>query len=122
MADEFGKREALSGEAVQPAELDLDVRQQELRITWGDGARTAFPAVMLRKNCPCATCRTEREKQRKATLPILSQTSSGPVTMTGGHLVGSYALQVEWSDGHSTGIYDFRLLRAMHEEGGQKGE
>jgi DUF971 family protein len=117
MTDEFRNREDLTPEQIQPTGLDLDVQQQELRITWADGVQSTFSAAMLRKNCPCATCRTEREKQSKAVLPILSQSSSGPITITGGHLVGSYALQIEWSDGHNTGIYDFRLLRAFHESG-----
>ena len=27
--------------------------------------------------------------------------------------VGRYALQIDWSDGHSTGIYPFRRLREL---------
>ena len=27
-------------------------------------------------------------------------------------LVGQYAIQIDWSDGHSTGLYNFRDLRA----------
>ena len=29
--------------------------------------------------------------------------------------VGRYALQIHWSDGHSTGIYPFRRLRELAE-------
>jgi DUF971 family protein len=28
-------------------------------------------------------------------------------------LVGNYALRITWGDGHSAGIYDFDLLRAL---------
>ena len=28
------------------------------------------------------------------------------------HLVGQYAIQIDWSDNHTTGIYNFRDLRA----------
>jgi ATP-binding protein involved in chromosome partitioning len=31
--------------------------------------------------------------------------------------VGNYAIQVNWSDGHSTGIYSFESLRAFGERG-----
>jgi len=27
--------------------------------------------------------------------------------------VGNYALSLNWADGHSTGIYSFRMLRAL---------
>ena len=30
--------------------------------------------------------------------------------------VGRYALQFLWTDGHSTGIYPFRMLRRLAEE------
>jgi DUF971 family protein len=28
-------------------------------------------------------------------------------------LVGSYAIRIDWSDGHDTGIYTFEYLRAI---------
>lgn len=28
-------------------------------------------------------------------------------------LVGAYAIQFDWSDGHNTGIFDFRFLRSL---------
>ena len=31
--------------------------------------------------------------------------------------VGRYALQIAWSDGHDSGIYPFRRLRALAEGG-----
>jgi DUF971 family protein len=34
------------------------------------------------------------------------------VRAKGIELVGQYAMSIEWSDGHSTGIYNFRDLRA----------
>lgn len=96
-----------------PINLDLDLKQQVLRVTWADGVTSNLPMTLLRKHCPCASCRTEREKQGKSLLPILQSAPSGEIEATGGHLVGNYALQIDWSDGHNTGIYDFRLLRAL---------
>lgn len=108
----------LRPEQYRPAGLDLAIAEQELRIQWADGTASRFSARFLRHNCPCAACRTEREKQAesKALLPVLSpaQAAAASATCTGGHLVGNYALQLDWSDGHSSGIYDFRLLRSWH--------
>ena len=96
-----------------PVSLDLDLKGQVLEIGWADGVRSKFPLVFLRKNCPCATCRTEREKQSKTVLPILSAAPPTKMEATGGHTVGNYAIQIDWSDGHNSGIYDFRLLRSL---------
>ena len=35
------------------------------------------------------------------------------VTVRRAELVGNYALQIVWEDGHNTGLYDFGLLRRL---------
>jgi len=92
------------GDACRPAEMDLDLGRQELRIRWFDGREAVYPAAFLRNRCPCAACRTERERQSRTLLPVLSGAQSQPARAVGGHTVGNYALAIEWSDGHDTGI------------------
>lgn len=87
-----------------------------LRITWADHVTTEYPAAFLRKHCPCASCRTDRDARDRSLLPILGAAPKGELRIVGGHLVGNYALQLDWSDGHNTGIFDFRLLRALGSE------
>ncbi|MCH7721653.1 MAG: DUF971 domain-containing protein, partial [Planctomycetes bacterium] len=72
--------------------------------------------------CPCATCRTECEQRSESPT---EQRSGSPMSLTilktdprnlratGAQLVGRYAIQFEWSDGHNTGIFDFRFLRSL---------
>ena len=96
-----------------PSDLKLKRREQELHVTWPDGPAVVFPAAMLRAECPCATCRTEREERSTQLLPILKQATSEKIELTGAQLVGNYAVQLIWSDGHSTGIFDFRFLREL---------
>jgi len=99
-----------------PLDLQLD-RVGGLSITWSDGLKATIPLGRLRAACPCATCRHERHEREQAVggLPILG--ASGSVTamtqVQNAELVGHYALRVYWEDGHSTGIYDFRLLREL---------
>lgn len=100
----------------RPNDLDLDLGNQKLTIAWSDGQQSEFTATELRRYCPCALCRTEREKQQRTLLPILTREQAATATITGGHLAGHYAIELEWSDGHNAGIYDFRLLRALHDE------
>ena len=116
MSESFYRDESLTPEQYRPVGLDLAIAEQELRISWADGVNSVFPLTFLRRHCPCATCRTEREKQSTSLLPIMSeaQAKASSATTTSGHLVGNYAIQLDWSDGHSTGIYDFKLLRSLH--------
>ncbi len=85
----------------------------ELAIEWNDGHRGRHLLETLRAECPCASCRAEAETERGATLlPILIP---GKFTLQEIKLVGSYAIQLLWGDGHQTGIYTFQFLRDLCE-------
>jgi DUF971 family protein len=100
----------------QPLEIDLD-RTRSLRIRWSDGRTTELSLVELRRNCPCATCRAEREERSKNPLHVVHRTvnEADLVTARDAQLVGRYALTIVWNDGHGTGIYDFGMLRRLAE-------
>ncbi len=99
-----------------PVDLHLD-RRDGLSVKWKDGRTSRFPLAFLRKNCPCATCRTEREQPRPAatgrSLTILPANIDRAAQFATAELVGHYAIRIVWADGHSTGIYDFRYLRMI---------
>ena len=101
---------------VTPADLKVKLAEQELRIEWQDGKKTVYPLVKLRQLCPCAECRSERKAQAKTLLPVLKSDPPKVVRATGAELAGRYAIKFTWSDGHNTGIYDFRTLRAWASE------
>jgi DUF971 family protein len=101
--------------ATQPVEIDLD-RQRELRIRWADGAETVLPLPKLRRACPCAACRQEREdhdRGGKLTIVPQRQAADAMVRADTAELVGNYALRIRWADGHDTGIYGFAFLRSI---------
>ena len=97
----------------RPVDLKLKLAEQRLIVQWQDGHRSVFDAATLRRNCPCAACRTERDKRARTALPILSVGANVDLKLAGAELVGQYALKLRWSDGHDTGIYDYRLLRSL---------
>ena len=87
--------------------------ETELRIDWDDSHESRFTLRALRDNCPCASCKHENESGGGAVLlPILTP---GQYELKGIELVGSYALQLTWGDGHRTGIYSYELLRRICE-------
>lgn len=94
--------------------INLHLKKTEaLLITWGDGHQSVLPLRFLRKYCPCAGCQGERDLLGRTMMPIVSTVHDGPITATGGELVGNYAMRIEWSDGHAAGIYTFAYLRQL---------
>jgi DUF971 family protein len=85
------------------------VSPAELMIVWADGHETRFPAPVLRRECPCASCRDEMTGTR-ILLPMHVPDS---LELRRVELVGQYALQFEWTDGHHTGIFSFDFLREL---------
>ena len=82
-----------------------------LRIEWSDEAETEFSARELRNLCPCANCVDEHTGRQRY------DRSSTPAEIETRHvsLVGHYALAIGFSDGHDTGIFTYRQLRAAGE-------
>ena len=80
-----------------------------LGIRWADGVESVYDVRELRLACACAKCVDEwtgEERLDPAGVPEDVQ----PVKI---EPVGRYAIQIEWSDGHATGIYPFRRLREL---------
>ena len=95
-----------------PTSLHLK-KTEALDLTWSDGRTVVFPLPFLRKHCPCAGCKGERDLLGRQLLPVLKTTFDGPITATGGQLVGNYAMRITFSDGHDTGIYSWRYLHEL---------
>jgi DUF971 family protein len=89
------------------------VENKSLEITWDDNKRDLLDLKLLRKLCPCATCLAERDKQSKMYIPIFSKNQT---TIKSINQVGKYAIQIIWSDGHSTGIYEYPFLKNLTEK------
>jgi DUF971 family protein len=85
-----------------------------IEIVWSDGTRAVYPPRLLRDACPCATCRERRaEPTKPALLPVLKPEEVAPLAITGMRPVGQYAYAIEFSDGHSSGIYTLEYLREL---------
>jgi len=99
-----------------PLRLDLD-KARHLAIDWKDGRKCLYPLELLRKMCPCAACKGIREEQERnpTRLRVLASHHEGPLTVLNAELVGGYALRIDWSDQHGTGIYSFEYLRKLCE-------
>lgn len=115
-----------------PVRLDLK-KDEKLEIDWQDGRRCVYSISLLRAMCPCAQCKVVRESSqaaggsstltstapgapaggKKSRLSILPGNYAKPLAAVGAELVGNYALRIDWSDDHGSGIYSFQYLREI---------
>ncbi|MFQ5698979.1 MAG: DUF971 domain-containing protein [Myxococcota bacterium] len=92
-----------------------EIRQDgpgHLQIEWADGTCHRYPVRALRLACPCARCveeMTGRPLLREEDVPA----DVRPIRITP---VGLYAIAIQWSDGHDTGIYTFEWLRTLGQQ------
>lgn len=100
----------------QDAHVPSRIEQHDARtlaIGWADGAESLIDVRALRLACACANCVDEWSGA-----PLLDPTDiPADVTPRGIQSVGRYAIQIEWSDGHDTGIYPFERLRGLADDG-----
>lgn len=94
---------------VTPAKIHADRPSRVLQIEWRDGHRTDYGFDDLRWLCPCALCRGEGGMP--GWLDSNPTLTPAQTTMIDVRLVGSYAIQPTWGDGHATGFYGFANLR-----------
>ena len=87
----------------------------ELAILWSDGMESYLPLERFRRACPCAMCGGEPDVLGNLVRPDVSYTASS-FELVGWQIVGGYALQPRWADGHGTGLYSFQYLRRLTAE------
>ncbi|MGA2569427.1 MAG: DUF971 domain-containing protein [Terracidiphilus sp.] len=119
-AREKGENRPLAHIAVTPEKVRVLLTEGKgLEIDWVDGHKSAWSFAWLREACPCATCVEERKAEgRKPGQPKPKPTAvlpmyTPPPKPASAHAVGRYAIQFNWLDGHSGGIYSWEYLRRM---------
>jgi DUF971 family protein len=83
-----------------------------LAIAWNDGTESLLPLELLRRACPCASCGGEPDVLGNIERPDVLY-SAESFTLRSYQLVGGYALQPVWGDGHGTGLYAFSFLQRL---------
>jgi DUF971 family protein len=104
-----------------PVALAKHQQGREIEIHWTDGLVQRLAARELRQACPCATCREKRSAKRSPhpagkslpPLTVLSDADLAPMTVQGMAPVGGYAYNIQFSDGHASGLFTFEHLRGL---------
>src|SRR3990172_13416029 len=88
----------------QPTEIKLHQKSRVLEVSFADGKTFHLPCEFLRVYSPSAEVRGHGPGQE------VLQVEKKHVEITKIEPVGSYAIQLTFSDGHDTGIYSWDLL------------
>ncbi len=84
----------------------------EIAIVWEDGTETYISMDKLRAASPSAENTGERDLLGKV-YGGTNQTDFSGVTVRTWRMMGGYAVQFDFSDGHCTGIYPYDYLRTL---------
>jgi DUF971 family protein len=106
---------------IQPESIARD-GDSAILIKWTDGRTTRWSASALRAACPCATCREKKradmgevaDSTKPMMLPVLKPAEAQPLAITSMRPTGSYAYNIAFSDGHSSGLFPLGLLYEGH--------
>ncbi len=98
-----------------PKGITLNKTEGYLEIVWNiDDEVSQYPLPQLREACPCVECRgghaymtPQYDPDNLLTIPLTPARSYGVAALD---LVGNYAIQPTWDDGHQTGIYTWEYL------------
>ncbi|MHB0984568.1 MAG: gamma-butyrobetaine hydroxylase family protein [Sulfuricella sp.] len=94
----------LDGKTPLPTEIKLHQKSRLLEIAFSDGKRYQLPCEFLRVYSPSAEVRGHGPGQE------VLQVGKKNVEITDVQPVGSYAVQLVFSDGHDSGLYSWDYL------------
>ena len=89
-------------------------KSKGVKIDWKDGHHSEYELVYLRDKCPCAGCTgahgtPPRQPEAATPFPMFK----AALKMLAVEPVGNYAIRINWSDGHNSGIYSFEHFREI---------
>jgi DUF971 family protein len=86
----------------------------EFALLFGDGVEVYLSLPLVRRACPCAVCQGEPDALGRVVRPKVEY-GARSFELARFELVGGYALQMFWADGHNSGIFSFAYLRKLGE-------
>ena len=84
-----------------------------LVVVWDDGHESYYPLESLRRACPCAVCSGEPDLFGRMFAGPKPQYTAASFQLRNVEAVGNYALQLNWADAHTWGIWTYDRLRAI---------
>ena len=101
---------------MKPSRIAVSRSRGLLIVDWEDGHHSEYPLTGLRAACPCAECRGGHAGMGAPGSPDMLEIPLRPAQsaeLVSLEMVGNYALQPLWKDGHGYGIFSWGYLRAL---------
>jgi DUF971 family protein len=93
---------------IEPARI-IEEGDGSISIEWSDSMEAHYEPRALRIACPCAGCVNEWTGEKMLKEDAVAE----DITFSHVSVVGRYALNFHFSDGHDTGIFSFKYLREL---------
>ncbi len=99
---------------MKPKQIKIEDKNK-LLLTWNDNKISTISLKYLRDQCPCAGCKGETILFKTFRPPKPTILSPEMYKIKNIEIVGDYAIQISWKDGHNTGIYSWDYLKTLEE-------
>jgi len=97
---------------MKPKQIKI-FEKDKLQLIWQDDSQSLITLKYLRDECPCASCKGETILFKTYRPPQPAVFSTDMYKIKSIDIVGGYAIQVTWKDGHNTGIYSWDYLKTL---------
>ena len=91
-----------------PTELRFNAKSRTLTVQFDDGVNTIIPYLKLRQESPSAENKGHGNQPPPESAPIPED-----IGVIRAEPTGRYAVRIEFSDGHKTGLYTWDLLKSL---------
>ncbi len=92
---------------------DIQFIGTEVALKWSDGAESFIAMDRLRELSPSAETQGERDLMGQQISADEKGKDFSGVSVTSWSVIGGYAIQFAFSDGHKTGLYAYDYLREI---------
>ena len=97
---------------MKPKQIKI-LDKDKLFLKWDNNSTTTISLKYLRDECPCAGCKGETILFKTFRPPQPTMFSLEMYKIKNIEVVGDYAIQIAWKDGHNTGIYSWDYIISL---------
>ena len=97
-----------------PKQIKIEDKTK-LLIKWEDDSESRLNLKYLRDECPCANCKGETILFKTYRPEKKAEETPEMYKIKNIEIVGGYAIQITWKDGHDTGIYSWDYIKKLGE-------
>lgn len=97
------------GQSAIVTAMEPNDKAKMFKVNWSDGKQSIVSFAVLRFQCPCAHCVDEATGERI----IKKEDVKADVQPMRVSTIGNYAINIQWSDNHNSGIYSYDYLRKL---------